>query len=143
MDPKAGLMWTYGQSTTAICGEENPARRCAYLICLASSPRLRSATFEKKKKSLSDSCEQRIRHFPRFILSRMAAERLAGQVGGFHLLKGRALDVWHTFQEKVSAEDGGLKNIQQRANEKISVLKERAIDSLNRGNDGDYSHVYR
>ncbi len=76
-------------------------------------------------------------------MSRMAAERLAGQVGGFHLLKGRALDVWHTFQEKVSAEDGGLKNIQQRANEKISVLKERAIDSLNRGNDGDYSHVYR
>lgn len=73
----------------------------------------------------------------------MAAERLAGQVGGFHLLKGRALDAWQTFQEKVSAEDGGLKNIQQRANEKISILKERAIDSLNRGNDGDYSHVYR
>lgn len=72
----------------------------------------------------------------------MAAERLTSQVGSFHLLKGRALDAWQAFQQKVAA-DGRLQDIQHRATEKLSGIKEKAIDSLNRGNDGDYSHVYR
>lgn len=70
------------------------------------------------------------------------AERLAGYTGNFHLLKGRALDVWQSFHENVVAK-GGLQDIKHRTSEKISGLKEKAIDSLNRGNDGDYSHIYR
>lgn len=70
------------------------------------------------------------------------AERLAGYTGNLHLLKGRALDVWHAFHENV-VNQGGLHGIQNRAGEKINVLKEKAIDSLNKGNQGDYSHVYR
>lgn len=70
------------------------------------------------------------------------AERLAGYTGNLHLMKGRALDVWHAFHENVVAK-GGLHDIQHRASEKISGLKEKAIDSLNRGSEGDYSHVYR
>lgn len=72
----------------------------------------------------------------------MAAERLAGYTGNLHLLKGRALDVWQSFHAQ-AVEKGKLKEIQQRASEKISGLREKAIDSLNKGNDGDYSHVYR
>ena len=72
----------------------------------------------------------------------MAAERLAGYTGNLHLLKGRALDVWQSFQAQ-AVEKGRLKEIHQRASDKISGLREKAIDSLNKGNDGDYSHVYR
>lgn len=72
----------------------------------------------------------------------MAAERLAGYTGNLHLLKGRALDAWQTFNENVASQDR-LKNLHHRASEKISVLKEKAITSLNKGNDGDYSHVFR
>ena len=72
----------------------------------------------------------------------MAAERLAGYTGSLHLLKGRALDVWQAFQQNAAAH-GRLETIQQKASDKIAVIKERAISSLNRGNQGDYSHVYR
>ncbi|XP_057375846.1 proton-associated sugar transporter A-like [Daphnia carinata] len=71
------------------------------------------------------------------------AERLASYTGNFHLLKGRAVDVWHAFQENLSSQGGGLHGIKSRTSEKITGLKEKAISSLNKGNEGDYSHVYR
>lgn len=70
------------------------------------------------------------------------AERLAGYTGNLHLLKGRALDAWQAFNENVVSQ-GRLAEIHQTAKTKISGIKEKAIDSLNRGNEGDYSHVYR
>lgn len=70
------------------------------------------------------------------------AERLAGYTGNLHLLKGRALDAWQAFHENVVSQ-GRIAELQQTAKEKISGMREKAIDSLNKGNTGDYSHVYR
>jgi hypothetical protein len=69
------------------------------------------------------------------------AEKLAGYTGNFYMIKSRAVDVWQAFQSNLS--QGKLGDIQHQAKDKINHLKEKAIDSLNHGNEGDYSHVYR
>jgi len=61
--------------------------------------------------------------------------------GSFHMIKGRAKDAWLAVQEK--AAETKVSDLKVQASEKISGLKEKAIDSLNHGSDGDYSHVYR
>ena len=61
--------------------------------------------------------------------------------GNFHMIKGRAKDAWQAFQENVA--ETKVSDIKVQAKEKIGALKEKAIDSLNHGNDGDYSHIYR
>ena len=57
------------------------------------------------------------------------------------MIKGRAKDAWLAVQEK--AAETKVSDLKVQASEKISGLKEKAIDSLNHGSDGDYSHVYR
>jgi len=61
--------------------------------------------------------------------------------GSFHMIKARAKDAWLAVQEKAGGTNVG--DIKTQTKEKIDTLKEKAIDSLNHGNDGDYSHVYR
>lgn len=56
-------------------------------------------------------------------------------------MKGRAKDAWQAFNENAGPDK--LQHIRQGASEKINILRDKAINSFNHGNDGDYSHVYR
>ena len=69
------------------------------------------------------------------------AEKLAGYTGHLYLLRSRAVDVWQSFHGSVNR--GRFTDIGHQAKDKITDFKEKAINSLNHGSDGDYSHVYR
>ncbi|KAL7637240.1 UNVERIFIED_CONTAM: hypothetical protein RMT77_011952 [Armadillidium vulgare] len=69
------------------------------------------------------------------------ADKLAGYTGGFHVFSSYLKEKWGSVKERGTT--ATVRELKSRTGEKVQGISSRIISHFNRGDEDDYSHIYR